>query len=259
MCIPSLHNNKSQQTYAPQNELQMLCIAAYEQYQLEIINDDKLYHRYVEDFVNSHMIIDSSNHNDWNIHFKNLCSIKSLLEQRKDLVLEYFSKPHLEMTDCNEMILSLNYGRSPKSKFLKAELGNLSDNQLQQITDFVNGDFENKKKKKGSIFAKAVSYDEMYDLFHCRLTNPIRTGSNVKFALFMDSLSTHNLLHYSYQELILEYQLILSSKDGVYYGGNAISASISIAKRGKSYIGNPYDSFVNELTKCSENAIKHTK
>lgn len=40
LCIPSLHNNKSQQTYAPQNELQMLCIAAYEQYQLEIINDD---------------------------------------------------------------------------------------------------------------------------------------------------------------------------------------------------------------------------
>ena len=33
-CIPNLHNNNmSQQTYALQNELQMLCIAAYEQYQ----------------------------------------------------------------------------------------------------------------------------------------------------------------------------------------------------------------------------------
>lgn len=41
------------------------------------------------------------------------------------------------MTDCNEMIHSLNYGRPTKTKILIAELGNFSDNQLQQITDFV--------------------------------------------------------------------------------------------------------------------------
>ena len=114
--------------------------------------------------------------------------------------------------------------------------------------------FENKKNKKGSIFAKAVSYDEMYDLFTAVLMNPLRTESNVQIALFkVDSLSTHNLLHYSYQELIPWISTYSIIKGWRLLWRECHHANISIAKKGK-YIGNPYDSFVKELT----NAVKMT-
>lgn len=218
-------------------------------YRHEIINDGKLYHRFVNDFFSSHLVIGSNKSEDWNIHLKNILSIKELLEQRQDLVREYFTQSFFEKKECEEMIHSFNYGTINK-KVVNKELGVFSDRQLHLITDFVNKDFDTQKK---SIFSRVVTFDEIRDLFQSRLNIPLKTGANVSFALFMDSLSTHNFLCHSYQTLILEYGLIQCSSSDNYYGGNALSVSITKAKNGKHYIDNPYDSFVKELVKCAEN------
>jgi hypothetical protein len=81
-----------------------LCKSAYEQYQCEIINGNKLYHRFVNGLLYSNQLIDSTKLQNWECHVNNLLTLQELLTDRKDLVERYFLKPSFDVADFEQMM-----------------------------------------------------------------------------------------------------------------------------------------------------------
>ena len=98
-----------QENEPPKEELWTLFRAAYEQYQSEIVNGNKLYHRYVNDFVSYHLPVFTQEEESIRNHFKNLFSIYELLTTRRDLVVKFFKTPVFEKNDFLEMVHSFNH------------------------------------------------------------------------------------------------------------------------------------------------------
>lgn len=76
----------------PKDELWQLYCAAYEQYQSEIINGEKSYSRYVNNFYYYHLPAMNMSESDARVHIMNVCGLKELLENRRDLVDAFFKK-----------------------------------------------------------------------------------------------------------------------------------------------------------------------
>lgn len=83
----------------PKDELWQLYCAAYEQYQSEIINGEKSYSRYVNDFYYYHLPAMNMSESDARVHIMNVCGLKELLENRRDLVDAFLKKSLIESGD----------------------------------------------------------------------------------------------------------------------------------------------------------------
>ena len=72
---------------------------AYDLFQVEVINQGKLYQRYADDFVYSHEFHDAIDAWSKNEHQKNYRIVDSLLSNRRDLVETYFNKEEIDDAD----------------------------------------------------------------------------------------------------------------------------------------------------------------
>ena len=81
---------------------------AYDLYQVEVINEGKLYQRYADDFVYSHEFHDDVDAWSKNEHQKNFRILDSLLTNRRDLVETYFSKINMNDSELKEMLHLFN-------------------------------------------------------------------------------------------------------------------------------------------------------
>lgn len=96
LCLQCSNHCPEQENEPSKDELWTLFRAAYEQYQSEIVNDSKLYDRYVNDFISYHLPVFSQEEESIRNHFRNLFSIYELLTTRKDLVENSSSCQSLE-------------------------------------------------------------------------------------------------------------------------------------------------------------------
>ena len=92
LCPCCVNCAKKVEKELPKDELWQLYCAAYEQYQSEIINGEKSYSRYVNDFYYYHLPAMNMSESDARVHIMNVCGLKELLENRRDLVDAFFSK-----------------------------------------------------------------------------------------------------------------------------------------------------------------------
>ena len=210
-CIPCERVN-------PEEELWVLCEQAFKKYQDEIVNGDKLYHRYVNDFISYNLPIASNNIVDWQYHSMNLSRIHEILTERQDLIDKYFTKTQFTHEDFESMLhefstsvgdtvpitVKLNFSSSEQLNVKNTDrklLGDFSHEQLCLITDKVN---------KAHIFVSEVTMDEMGAFFDSTLTTPLvlAEGNIGRFAIFMDRLRDTGLLSYRWQSLIHEYKLL---------------------------------------------------
>lgn len=81
---------------------------AYDLYQVEVVNQGKLYQRYADDFVYSHEFHDAIDAWSKNEHQKNFHILDSLLTKRRDLVEQFFSKDNVSDTELMEMLHLFN-------------------------------------------------------------------------------------------------------------------------------------------------------
>lgn len=206
----------------PKDELWQLYCAAYEQYQSEIINGEKSYSRYVNDFYYYHIPAMNMSESDARVHIMNVCGLKELLENRRDLVDAFFSKDKFEEKDYQQMFHLFDSGQSLTPD--EDCLARFSDKQICLITHFAND---------VSLFKNAVTDSDIKDLFKCQLTRPLQAGINRHVALFFGALRSYGLLPFRWQMIIEENKLIASSANNEPLRASQLRCGLSQAKNVK--------------------------
>ena len=98
----------NQEIELSKDELWDLFKVSYKHYQTEVINDRKIYNRYVNDLISYHLPVFTSDEEAIRKHFQNLFCVYELLTDRKDLVEKYFTKSTFEKTDFSKMLNEFN-------------------------------------------------------------------------------------------------------------------------------------------------------
>lgn len=184
----------------PEKELWQLFRTAYEQYQSEILNGEKAYSRYVNDFYSYYLPAIGMNEADTRLHVMHVCAVKELLENRVDLVDAFFSEDNFEEEDYQQMFHLFNTG---KSLVMEGEyLAHFSDRQIHSIVKFAN---------EVSLFRDTVSDESIRNLFECKLRCPLQAFNNRHVALFFGSLRSFGLLPFEWQKIMENNKLVSSS------------------------------------------------
>ena len=201
MCPCRVGCAKKIETELPENESWQLYRTAYEQYQSEILNGEKSYSRYVNDFIYYHLPCLSIREADIRLHVMHVFALKELLEERRDLVDAFFSKDVFEEKDFLLMDALFNKGKNLEEPEPVC-LAHFSDGQISLITNFV---------RSTSLFKSEVTENSIRDLFECRLQVPLQATVNRYVAIFFGKLREHGLLPYSWQKIMENHKLVSSS------------------------------------------------
>ena len=248
MCPCCVSCTKKVEKELPEDELWQLCRTAFEQYKSEIINGEKAYARYVNDWFYYHLPIMGLNEADMRKHFMHVHEIKELLEERRDLVDVFFSKEGFGKEDFELMFDLFNSGKSiePKEDFL----AHFTDEQIARITEFV---------KASSLFRVEVTEEIIRDLFECRLSKPLQANNNRRVALFFGALREHGLLPFQWQLILERNKLLSSSANNEPIRASHLRCSLSQAKNpklGKKRKSNLKDEEVGFESTCRNFVIR---
>ena len=220
MCQSCASCTKKAENELPKDELWRLYRAAYEQYQSEILNDEKEYSRYVNDFIYYHLPCSCFREADIRLHVKHVFALKELLEERRDLVDAFFSQDGFDEKDFLLMDDLFNKGKSldePEPEYL----AHFSEEQICIITNFV---------RSTSLFKSEVSESDIKDLFECRLSVPLQAKVNRYVAIFFGKLREHGLLPYSWQMIMENHKLVTSSVNNVPLRASQLRCGLSQAR-----------------------------
>lgn len=204
----------------PENELWQLYRAAYEQYQSEILNGEKAYSRYVNDFYSYHLPCAYMNEEAIRLHVMRVFALKELLEDRSDLVEAFFTKDSFCEEDFFQMDYLFNKGMKivePKPVFL----AHFNDEQIHLITKFA---------KEASLFQPAASEEDIKNLFECKLSHPLQATVNRHVALFFGKLRDKGLIPHAWQMIIEENKLVSSSFNNEPLRGTQLRCGLSQAR-----------------------------
>lgn len=220
MCPCCACCTKKAETELPKDELWQLYRAAYEQYQSEILNDEKDYSRYVNDFIYYHLPCTSFLEADIRLHAKHVFALKELLEKRYDLVDAFFSKEDFEEKDFLLMDDLFNKGKSlnePESMYL----AHFSDEQVRIITNFACST---------GLFKSEVTVNDIKALFECRLSVPLQARVNRHVAIFFGKLREHGLLPFAWQRIVESHKLVSSSVSNKPLRASQLSCGLAQAR-----------------------------
>lgn len=216
------------------DELWIFYETAYKLYQSEVIGDGKLYHRYVNDFLNSHTYTDRIDAAGKNEHKKNFYIMEEFLTVRQDLVQRYFIKKNLCHFDFLAMHQEFNttqpHSGNPAilDSFSTTSAFNLdfqcyfNSVQISLITHSAN---------EVHLFSSNVSEAEMKAFFACCLEHPLKSACNRKVAFFFDTLCKYKLISTRWQHVIDKNGLILSSANNVLLNSSKLSSALNEAKQ----------------------------
>ena len=252
LCPCCISCTKKTEKELPENELWQLCRTAFEQYKSEITNGEKSYHRYVNDFVYYHLPAYGMNEVNMRTHVLHVCTIRELLEERRDLVEEFFSNDIFEERDYQQMFRLFNSGQNIEPP--KDYLAHFSDKQIMHINEFVTAT---------SLFRAETTEEIIKNMFECRLEKPLQANNNRNVALFFGALRDYGLLPFRWQMIIERNKLIASSTNNEALRASQMRCSLSQAKKSKLCKKNSSDqkdyevgfeytckSFVKRLKEC---------
>lgn len=190
---------------------------AHGRYQVEVINQKKLYARYAEDFLNSHTHPDGFTAGSKNRHSRNFGIAKALLLTRPDLVRQFFQVQELDDGDIEHMLRLLNTTPPPhrcdvpvdgakKVRTTSAHSSastfccHFSQDTIDLITLCAN---------EVQLFKEVVDADDIAALFACRLERPLTARNIRQLTLFFHYLAEHDLIVNTWQKVIDTNGLIL--------------------------------------------------
>lgn len=204
----------------PENELWQLYRAAYEQYQSEILNGEKIYSRFVNDFYSFHLPCAYMNEDAIRLHVMRVFALKELLEERSDLVEAFFTKDSFSEEEFLKMDYLFNKGmklEEPEPVFL----ARFNDVQIRLIAKFA---------KSASLFKPEASEEDIKNLFECKLSHPLQATVNRHVALFFGKLRDHGLLPHSWQKIMEDNKLVSSSFNNEPLRGSQLRCGLSQAR-----------------------------
>ncbi len=185
---------------------------AYDLYQVEVINEGKLYQRYADDFVYSHEFHDDVDAWSKNEHQKNFRILDSLLTNRRDLVETYFSKINMNDSELKEMLHLFNTTLPTTQNFIaRSKTRETDDYNLCSCLN--NDDLIDLSCccNEAHIFSEVIDAEDLYSLLNGKLTQPLHSRNNRLVAFFFDQLSLHNLIIRNWQNVIAHQKCIVSS------------------------------------------------
>lgn len=239
MCIQCSEHCTKQEIDSSSNELWTLFRAAYEQYQLEIVNDNKLYDRYVNDFISYHLPVFSNVEEVVRNHFRNIFCLYELLTNRKDLVEKYFIRTVFEVEDFNEMLYSFNHldYKITKSKILAS----FNEAQIRLITQFAN---------ESNLFVYKVDENTIDDFFRCNLDNGLIVTNMANILPLLYELSRQKMIPYNWVSLLADKKLLIPQKTMKSSTRMAISSRLTELK--DSVVDFPGKSYINLVQQLKE-------
>ena len=239
MCIQCPEHCTKQETVTSINELWTIFRAAYEQYQLEILNDEKLYDRYINDFISYHLPIFSNVEEVVRNHFRNIFCLYELLSTRKDLVEKYFTRTVFEEEDFNEMLYSFNHldCKVTKSKILAS----FNKAQIQLITQFAN---------ESNLFVNRVDEKTIDDFFKCNLNNGLIVTNMASILPLLYELSRQKMIPYNWVSLLANNKLLVPKKTMKSSTRIAISSRLTELK--DSVVDFPGKAYINLVQQLKE-------
>lgn len=219
MCLQCSDHCPKQEIEFSKDELWTLYRAAYEQYKSEILNDGKLYDRYVNDFVSYHLPVFSSEELIVRNHFKHVFSLYELLTTRKDLVTKYFTKSSFEKGDFETMVYEFNHMEvvveSPRI------LASFTPEQIRLITKFAN---------ESNFFVDGIDEETMDGFFKCALDESLVVVNMRQVLQLLYALSIEKMIPHNWVSLIADNQLLTPKSTGKASKRGAISSRLSELK-----------------------------
>lgn len=235
----------------------MLYQTAHELYQYEVIREHKLYNRYVNDFLNSHLYTDYVDAARMNEHKKNFHIMEELLTIRKDLVQRYFITEKICISDYLIMHQEFNTTQQPPHSDVSSTSCSLpvaspykpdfqccfNSKQIELIAYAAN---------EAHLFSTEVSEAEIKALFTCCLEHPLKSACNRRVAFFFDTLCEHKLISVRWQHVIDSNRLILSSAKDAFLNSSKLSTALNEAKQNNGCIFRTIEMHVREIAKSGK-------
>ena len=194
----------------------------------------KVYQRYADDFVNSHIYHDATDAWSKNQHNVNIGILKTLLYERYDIVYKFFSAQGTTVTDVEEIIHLLDTTEAPylttpdqtdtdptSSVVPSAIFPNFEcsfdDTSIHLIVRCVNG---------LQIFKEKVTFEDIASLFACKPIRKLTATNNGFVAVFFKALCSRGLIVSNWQNVISVHNLILSSSRKAFLNQKSLSAGL---------------------------------
>lgn len=223
MCLQCQSHCTNQGIEQSKDELWSLFRVSYERYQAEVINDSKIYERYVNDLISYYLPVFSSEKEVVRKHFQNLFCVYELLNNRKDLVEKYFNKCTFEKSDFSKMVYEFNHVETVphESKILAY----FNRKQIKLITDFAN-------KKK--FFTSPVDEKTIEDFFNCTLKKPLIV-TNLRYVLQLLYLfSLQKMIPNEWESIVELNKMLAPQKTMTPSKSGAMSSRLTELKEEKS-------------------------
>ena len=198
------------------NELFALLASARKTYLRDVIDSGKLYHRFVDDFINSHRYIDCDNVVCRNCHEMIIHVVRGILYDYQDYVRQIFSAGAFSLDDCMELkrmydTSEINspafaYDADPMATATSLSFEcNFSKEQMAGIVSCAN--------TYHLFYVPTVRMEDMEVLFACKEGFRIRVNNIRHVAVLFDALLERSYIQAHWQS-VLERGRFLVSKDG---------------------------------------------
>lgn len=223
------------------DELWVLFRAAHEQYQSQIVNGKKLYHRFVNDFISYHLPYFGQDEHRIRMHISNVSSLYELLTERHDLIKRFFVKENFTYEDCQTMLREFNtvelvYDHS-------RQMARFNDDQIILLMKYINEE---------KLFDHDIDEFELRGFFSCTLKESLVARKTTWLLLLLNALAHEKLLVRGWQKLIVENQLLKSNKARKPITKSAISSNISRKRNVLCQSGSELDPFKSLIIKLKE-------
>ena len=234
-------------------------------YQVEVINRQKLYDRYAEDFLNGHKHPSGFTTQNKNRHSRNYGIMKGLLLNRPDLVQQFFRSKILDSGSIENLLQLFNttspptalkkpVDETPKVRTASAASPatsfccNFSQETINLITQCAN---------EVHLFKEEVDSTDISALFACRLERPLTARNIRQLALFFHYMAEQDLIVNCWQKVICTNRILLRPNGRSTFTPHTLSSSLYQALGRAS---NPRSSLVYEWVRhIAESVSKERK
>ena len=225
---------------------------AFDLYQAEVMKGGRLYHLFVDDFLNSHHYTHRRDTYGMNQHKKDMHNMEKILKSRIDLVKRFFSTPALTRPIFEHLIELFYTTEAPPPNSLPVVVATISKSpsfdccfdgiQLSLIAHCVN---------EAQLFADYINEGILRSLFDGTIENPLKSANNRLLAYFFDALCEQKLIANNWQRVIESSKQILSSASDKPLNHSQLASALNEAK------GNPTS--IHEVIRMYARQIKERK
>ena len=233
-------------------ELYALIAEARTLYLRDVVTGSKQYHRYAEDFVNSHRYIDCDRAACRNCHEMNIHILKGMLHDCAHLIQPLFAATDFSFEKCMEVKQTYDTfsppvppvtPRDPEIPWerpLSLEC-NLTRKQMISITACANA---------YHLFCVSdVRVEDMEALFACRKGFSIRVNKLRLVAILFNSLLEHSLIRYEWQSTLETGRLLVRKSGKGFVSQSNLSSSLTALRKKMTSAAYGIQLAVDELAK----------